>query len=299
MKNCSGHSAKPHNIMKTFSLCLICSIGLAAAQSTISTTQKNAYAANAGWIDFRTSATDGVVVTESYLAGKAYAANFGWIDLGDGSPVNGYTYSNNSATDFGVNLSDTGALIGYAYAANVGWIHFEQTHGQPFLNFITGKFNGAAYCANIGWISFDNASSSLVTTLIATQDSDSDGISDAYEMLYSGNLTKMNASSDTDGDGASDLSEFAANTQPTNPTDYLRIVSQAHFSAYTVVALTFTSKPNRLYSIEHNTDLTGEWSASGLGLFAPDAGATSSRTFNHPAGSRRFFRIRAKLPLAP
>lgn len=45
------------------------------------------------------------------------AANFGWIDPGDGAPANGHTYSNTSATDFGVNLAASGALTGYAYAA--------------------------------------------------------------------------------------------------------------------------------------------------------------------------------------
>jgi hypothetical protein len=109
----------------------------------------------------------------------------------------------------------------------------------------------------------------------------------------------MSASSDTDGDGASDRSEYAANTQPTNSADYLRIVSQAHTAAFTQVALTFTSKPNRLYTIEHDTDLVGAWTPSGLGLFAPDAGATTLRNFGHPAGPRRFFRVVAHTPLQP
>jgi hypothetical protein len=288
--------------MKTSPSTLACWLGLAAAaaaQSTISATDKFAYSANAGWIDFRTSAADGVVVTETYLAGKAYAANFGWIDLGDGSPANGHTYSNTSATDFGVNLSPSGYLTGYAYAANLGWINFEQTYGRPRLDFLTGKFNGHAYAANLGWVALDIPSSALVTTSLATPDTDGDGIGDAYEMLYYGTLRVMNASSDTDHDGASDRSEYAANTQPNNPADRLRIVSQSHTADFTQVALTFTSKPNRLYAIEHDTDGVGTWTASGLGLFAPDSGATSLRNFAYPAGPRRFFRVVAHLPLSP
>lgn len=288
--------------MKTRPPSLLCWLGLAAAaaaQSTISPTDKYAYAANAGWIDFRASAADGVVATETCLTGKAYAANFGWIDLGDGSPVNGHSYSNASATDFGVNVSVTGTLTGYAYAANIGWINFEQTYGQPRLNFLTGKFTGYAYAANLGWIALDTPSSDLVTTRLATPDTDGDGIGDAYEMLYCGKLTTMNASSDTDHDGVSDRSEYAANTRPTNPAEYLRIVSQAHNAAFTQVALTFTSKPNRLYTIEHDTDLVGAWSPSGLGLFAPDSGATTLRNCGYPAGPRRFFRVVAHLPLTP
>ncbi len=54
------------------------------AQSTISPTDRYAYAANAGWIDFRVSAPDGVRVSDTCLAGLAYGANFGFIDLGNG-----------------------------------------------------------------------------------------------------------------------------------------------------------------------------------------------------------------------
>jgi hypothetical protein len=272
---------------------------ISAGQSTISTVDKFVYAANGGWIDFRTSAADGVVVTEYYLSGKAYAANFGWINLGGGAPVNGHTYSNASATDFGVNLSAAGELTGYAYAANVGWINFEQVYGQPRLDLLTGKFTGYAYAANLGWISLGTPSSDLVTATVSSPDTDGDGIGDAYERLYFGNLTVMNATSDTDGDGASDVQEYAANTQPNNPADYLRIINQSHTGAFTSVALTFTSKPNRLYTIEHNTDLVGAWTDSGLGLFAPAVGVTTLRNFGYPAGPQRFFRVLAHRPLQP
>ena len=139
-----------HHHLPIITLTALCLRQAAAAQSTISPTDKSAYAANSGWIDFRTSAANGVVATETCLAGKAYAANFGWIDLGDGSPVNGHTYSNASTTDFGVNLAASGALTGYAYAANVGWINFEQTYGQPRLNFLTGS--ARAFRRGRGWI---------------------------------------------------------------------------------------------------------------------------------------------------
>ena len=74
----------------------------AAAQSTISTTDKYAYAANAGWIDFRTSAADGVRVADTFLTGFAYGANFGYLSFGSPTgPANGHTYSNTTAGDFG------------------------------------------------------------------------------------------------------------------------------------------------------------------------------------------------------
>jgi Bacterial TSP3 repeat len=48
-------------------------------------------------------------------------------------------------------------------------------------------------------------------------DSDGDGMNDAWEMKYFGNLSR-NGFSDSDGDGYTDAEEFAAHTNPTNNT---------------------------------------------------------------------------------
>src|SRR6187402_3513299 len=96
----------------------------AGAQSTIDPALKHAWSANTGWINFRWSATDGVVIGERFLSGYAWAANTGWIHAGDGTPVNGHTYANNSATDYGVNHDGAGNLSGYAWSANTGWVNF-------------------------------------------------------------------------------------------------------------------------------------------------------------------------------
>ncbi len=50
-------------------------------------------------------------------------------------------------------------------------------------------------------------------------DSDHDGLSDAWEMAYFGNLNQ-GASGDPDGDGYSNAREFALGTEPNNPSSY-------------------------------------------------------------------------------
>lgn len=270
------------------------------AQSNISSADRYAYSANAGWIDFRANATDGVVVTETYLSGKAYAANFGWIDFGDGSPDNGYSYSNASQTDYGVNIDETGALSGYAYSANIGWIQFEQVQGKPTLYFSSGQFDGYAYSANVGWIALDTNNSNLLAASINCPDLDGDGIGDSYEMLHLGALNKIDATSDYDYDGYSDASEYLANTSPVDATDFLKIISQSFNAPYTRVTIHFTSKTNRVYRIEHNTDLGPVWEDSNLGTFPPDVGnSTLSKSVKFDAGPRRFFRVVAQKPLQP
>jgi len=280
-----------------FSLFLpLLAMHIASASSTISETEEFAHAANAGWIDFRPDATHGVRVDESFLSGHAYSANFGWIDLGDGSPENGHTYSNASPSDCGVNLAPDGALSGYAYSANIGWIAFEQTRGQPRMNYSTGRFSGHAYAANAGWISLETPSSTLAAASIAPpEDIDTDGISDAWELQYFNKLSIADTTTDADGDGAGDLQEYLAGTDPADAASRLRIVSHSHDTGKTTATLDFTTAPNRLYSIQRG-DLQGAWTDAGFGSIAPD-GAITRRSFVHPAASKLFFRVQAWKPL--
>ncbi len=281
-------------------LLILVSNTITSAQSTISPTDNHAYSANAGWIDFRPSAADGVKVTETYLSGKAYAANLGWIDLGDGSPDNGYSYTNLTATDYGVNMDPGGNLSGYAYSANVGWIKFSLTGGQSKLDFSTGTITGFAYAANIGWITLDSPSAHLATAIIACPDTDADGIADAFEMLYFHDLFTATSNSDYDHDGKSDLAESIANTDPKDPQSRLQIINQTYDAAETLgdrnLILMFRSSPNRLYTIQQSTDLSN-WSDSGLGLFPGHPSGLSAPGFDFTDGPRRFFRVAAHKPL--
>ena len=85
--------------------------------STIDETNKFAFGANIGWIDWRPDGSSGAVIGEFVSSGYLYAANVGWINLGSGAPADGVRYQNNSATDFGVNHDGLGNLRGTLLAA--------------------------------------------------------------------------------------------------------------------------------------------------------------------------------------
>jgi hypothetical protein len=267
-------------------------------ESSISSTNQFAYSSNAGWINFRPNSENGAQVHENLLCGYAYAANFGWIHFGDGSPDNGHKYSNNSSTDYGINLNADGSLEGKAFAPNIGWVSFEKIWGQPRINYSTGRFSGFAYSGNIGWISLDTEFSDLVTSYIAIPvDNDGEGIPDSWEMENFGDLTTARTTTDYDGDGVTDSKEYLAGTDPKDPQSQFRVVYHSYNTANSSSSITFTSVKNRLYRIEHDSDLQGSWADSGLGLIAASPETVTSRTFTYPNSSRFFFRVQAIKPL--
>ena len=279
-----------------------------SAASNISANHSFSYGANIGWLEWRPSATDGVTLGELYLSGKIWSANCGWIDLGSGSPANGYRYQNNSATDFGVNLNPDGTLEGYAYGANIGWIRFTKTTASGPLDpdqvarfdFKTGIFHGYAYGANIGWIDLGNNSSYVkATTIEFGSDADGDSIPDNWEKQYTGGTSVLTGSGDYDGDGLTDLEEYLANTDPTNPNDYLRVTHIASTGNGTSLSLTWNSSPSRCYQIEKRPDLfTGSWELNeGPGYLAPDPGVSTTHSFPQPAAEQGYYRVQAFVPV--
>lgn len=277
----------------------------ANATSTISPGNPNSYGANIGWMNWRASGADGVVIGEYVCSGYIYGANVGWIHMGDGTPANNIQYSNGAAADFGVNYSIDPAqpgmaiLRGYAYGANIGWIKFENT-GNPRLRFSDGAFEGYAYSANCGWISLGNGAFTLHTdSVLPGVDNDSDGMADAFEFQYFGGLA-MNGTTDSDGDGMTDVQEYLEGTNPLAYGDRLRITLFSTNLGGTNSLLTWTSVPSRLYQIEVNPDLgPANWTNDPSGIITPDIGTCSSRNVTSVASSERYYRVRAIRPLLP
>ncbi|MDB6028873.1 MAG: hypothetical protein JWM68_5096 [Verrucomicrobiales bacterium] len=292
--------------MKNLLIALLMTALAAQAGTSISsvTTNNSAYGANIGWINAYADNTNGAVIGEYVCSGNIYSANCGWINLGNGVPVNGIGYQNNSSTDFGVNHDGAGNLRGYAYGANIGWINLE-TNGAPKVNLKTGVLSGSAWGANVGWISLSNAFAVVKTdSLIPAPDTDGDGIADAWERTYAGsNLTTLSGGShDADGDGVSDYKEYLADTNPLLASDYLKITAySASFpnGGGDNNILTWTSKPSRFYHFCVAGDLSSPFNTFPF-LISPDAGATTTSSIGLGSTTGlRFFRIEAVRPFTP
>ena len=271
----------------------------APADSTINTNNKWAWSANAGWIDCRTDPTNGTVVSRFICSGYMYSANVGWIVIGDGTPTNGVRYANVSSDDYGVNVLAGGKLRGSAWCPSSGWISFEDT-GDPSIDLLTGQMGGYAWGGNLGWISLYTLQAHVQTDTIAPGlDEDEDGIPDAWELERTNSTTVLGnpADGDCDDDGVPDEDEHAADTNPFDPNDYLRILGLAPTNGNDFV-VNWASSPSRLYRLEKAYDLGGAWSDSGLGTHAPDDGTNTARTATETGHTQVFFRVKAVLPLS-
>lgn len=301
---------KKASLMKTRPLLPAASLALALAFSlqpsawlravtTIDAANPYAWGANLGWLNWRGDVANGAVIGEYVCSGYLWAADVGWISLGSGSPANGNQYQNASASDYGVNRDSLGNLRGYAWGANVGWINFEAT-GAPRVNLVTGNFTGYAWSANCGWISLSNAVAYVQTDrIVPGVDTDGDGIADAWERIWFGNLTTANATSDWDHDGMTDAQEYLAATDPKDANDNLRITfmqrdQPPHSPTY--VILEWTSEPTRLYQVWRRAGLEPGWPWE---LFIiSDLLGWSNVGFDDD-GPQRFYRIEVVRPLMP
>ncbi len=272
-----------------------------------------AWGENIGWTNWRWDTGlpgGGATVGRSYCSGYIYGENVGWIQLGTGVPANGIQYGNDDAIDYGVNHDGAGGLSGLAWGENVGWVRFDRDgSAPPRIDYSTGRLSGYVYGENIGWIDLGSGGTNFVrtTSLASGPDADFDMIADAWELEQAANaglgadLNHLSHAADADHDGWSDYKEYVADSDPFDSTDQLRIFAfDVVFEAQpgiNLVTLGWSSSPRRLYDVWSSVDLTSfDRRASDV---PPDSGTTTTLDFTDGSASRNFWRVGAKLPLAP
>jgi len=181
--------------------------------SHIDDTNKYAWGANVGWINF--NPTDGgVTVYTDHLEGYAWGENAGWIRMGTHAAGGTHAYGNSSTSDYGVNIDGSGTLSSYAWGANVGWINFSPTNGGVTIDLISGALSGYAWGENTGWIRFSNTTLGASSYQVVAQmdDGPEDSIEDNVPNPTGG------ANGDGNGDGTPDRDQENVASLPNNST---------------------------------------------------------------------------------
>jgi hypothetical protein len=276
-----------------FPLCVLAAL-TTAAQSNFDLDHSTVSVETLGALEWAAPG-NGAIINQYYASGFVYGANIGWICLG-AAPADKFYYRNNSANDFGVNVTPTGALRGYAYAANAGWINFEAL-GNPRVDWVSGKLAGRAWSANVGWLDLENSNQFLrLASLPEPADSDADGIADSWEIFHASNLTSFSAEADADADGLPDLDEYLAGTDPLDSADSLSVQVSVSATAQGSM-LQWPTKAGYLYFIDQRSALrpSANWSA----VTEKITGSGSTATLTIPFGeSYAFYRVRAYPPLS-
>jgi hypothetical protein len=246
-----------------------------------------------GTIDWRPGSAFGAQINPYYCSGFLYGPQVGWINLGNGAPADALRYRNDSAGDFGVNVLPSGALRGFAYGANIGWISFED-RGNPRVNWANGELSGAIYSANTGWIPLEGLDGHLrVESMGQLDDRDADGLPDAWEIRYAGNVQEMSIRSDSDGDGQSDRDEFLSGTDPFDPSQYLgRLILSRDARS-----ISWPTQAGFVYHVESSRFVGpgANWKKISV---APITGTGLTVSVGLPLDSGAFFRVRSFPPLS-
>ncbi len=159
---------------------------------------------------------------------------------------------------------------------------------QPIISVDGQAVAFSSFRADVAPGDFNENMDAFVLRLSAG-DSDSDGMDDAWEMTYFGNLSHTGAE-DSDGDGATDLQEFKAGTEPIAGTSVLRVLTLSSVVSGRVVIF-WRATPGKTYQVEYkNAASDGSW-AQLNGPIAAEA-STASQFDNAPSGTHRFYRVR-------
>ena len=142
---------------------------------------------------------------------------------------------------------------------------------------------------------YDAQGNLLARTVVAIGDDlNHNGIPDAWELMYFGNLTTLTSASDNDHDACLDWQEFWAGTNPTNAASRLRLESPLAPPAAPpgTLVVRWQGVAGKFYRIERATSLTSPTAFTAVASDVPGAaGLTSWTDTSGATAGTLFYRV--------
>ncbi len=187
----------------------------------------------------------------------------------------------------------TGADFAVDVTAIVGnWVEGAANHGFFLQTAHTDRNNGLGIKTEGGQGAIELVVRQAGTP-VDPHDTDGDGILDAWEQQHWGSLTNANDTTASDADPCTDLQEYIADTDPTNPASYFRILD---LDSVGDMRIRFDSSIGRLYSLQFTDNLPGS-SWSNVPGHPPRSGFGTNdvMTATNPV-PRRYYRLGVSVP---
>jgi hypothetical protein len=161
-----------------------------------------------------------------------------------------------------------------SYSGEVAWVQKTYTFTSTFGRTMYFRYEKS-------YESVSGADAAYIDQIVWTPaDTDSDGLSDAWENRYFPDLAAASSTEDTDGDGQSNAKEAVAGTSPLSSASVLKI-AQAEVTANKSVRLVWDSVPGRTYAVQSSPDLR-TWTTYPIRYYAS---TTRTETTVKPVGT--------------
>lgn len=215
-----------------------------------------------------------------------YALNVGGLRFDD-------RRSSTGPTAWRIRCSYDGFSVDYANGATHS--SFATNEASFTLSSLTGEVTFRIYgdyaSSAAGTWRIDNLTLLGEVVSLGSEDTDSDGLPDSWEIEHFGGLV-YSPSDDPDNDGQNNGQEFVGGTQPTNTGSVFEI---EEIIVGAVPEIRFGSLTGRTYRVLYATNLLGESSWNLLGSAVPGTNGIMTITDTNDA-VKRFYRVRVTMP---
>lgn len=187
---------------------------------------------------------------------------------------------------FNIDLTNASATIGdyWTLISSTGTTTYGSSFAVAGFTANSAAVGSRVWSKTVSGHNYQYAEATGVLSVVATSDSDGDGLLDSWEITYFGSTSAQDGAGDPDGDGASNLTEYRLGLLPNNGA------SRFKASIAPNGTISWPSTTGVTFKIERSTNLeSGSW----ITLQASFAGTVGTADYTDPSppAGKAFYRV--------